>query len=204
MIEIFQCFHCICNCVFIELLARIFRDNWSGRELRGRKPRPRAAACAHALNGTSQAHNNLLYMSVFLLLMYCILLLVLRARAQWDVPHNNSKWHTLTGAPFRGLTSEPFETCGTNYVVKKETFKEAQNCRFHAPRQDCSLQCILLMHWVYSKYVSIYTKYIIIFHWKIFSNLFQIYNDISLLCAPNIFLWCTEYNPNIFQCVPNI
>ena len=56
------------------------------RELRSTKRRPRATTCAHALNGTSQAHNNLLYMSVFLLQMYCILLLVLRARAQWDVP----------------------------------------------------------------------------------------------------------------------
>ena len=61
-------FHCICIvliCICIELPPMVFPWIIDQRELRSTKPRPRATTCAHALNGTSQAHTISMYLSVF-------------------------------------------------------------------------------------------------------------------------------------------
>ena len=128
-------------------------------------------------------------------------------------PHNNSKWHTLTGAPFRGLTSGPFEACGTNYVVKKRDLQRSTELQISRSKtrllfsvypsdalsilpifsnifqiyNHISQENILVMHWVYSKYVSIYTKYILIFHWKIVCTVFSKYIIIFHWCPLQIY-----------------
>ena len=66
-------FHCISLYLYWIAAMGFPLDNRSERVKKHKsQAKPRATACAHVLNGTSQVHNNLLYLSVFTLYLYWV------------------------------------------------------------------------------------------------------------------------------------
>ena len=144
---IFILFLCIC----IELLPWVFPWIIDQRELRSTKAKQDPGRLLVLTCSMGRPKSTITYyislclhcICIEYVLYLCCTTCIAHTRSMGR-PHNNSKWHTLTAAPFRLLTSGPFETCGTNYVVKKiglQRGKELQISRSQI--RFCPFQCAL-------------------------------------------------------------